>query len=733
MEELQIRERADALIAQMTPEEKAGQLAIFFYFPQMPQLTPDATKALELGLAGGVLFVSDPATANELQRGAVERTRLKIPLLLGFDVIHGLRTVFPVPIGMASSWDLALVEEAQRVAAAEARAVGIHWTFAPMVDITRDPRWGRIVEGAGEDPYLGSAMAAAQVRGFQGDDLSSPDNVIAGPKHFAGYGASIGGRDYDEVNLSDSELWNVYLPPFRAAIEAGARNVMTAYMGLNGVPASANQWLLTDVLREALGFDGFVVSDAAAVNSLTTHGLTADAKTAATRALEAGLDMEMVAPMQSSAFANLPGSLAAGQISTEQLDGAVRRILEAKLKLGLFENPYVDEERAARVLGNAEHQSVARVAAERCAVLLRNEGSVLPLDRTRLQSIALIGPLADSERDMLGPWVFPQNAPVARSIFSGLRESLSDTVRIDYAEGVRMPARTFPSPFAMMEPQQERPPLDESAEIARAVTLASKADVSIVVLGEAQDMIGESASRASLDLPGRQQELLEAVIAVGKPVIVLLMSGRPLDLKGAAPHALMQIWYPGSQGGAAVANLLFGDVAPSGKLPFTWLRSASHAPMTYARLASHDPANADRRYWDGSSAPTYPFGFGLSYTTFSYSDLRAERARYALGETVNLFCEITNTGARQAEEVAQLYIHQRSGTSARPVRELKGFQRVKLAPGETHTLRFTLGPRDLQYWSAVTHSWIQDEAAFDVWVGGSSDATLSTEFLIAGS
>ena len=723
-----VRARADALLAQMSTDEKAGQLALFFYFSTMAQLSTPANTALQQGRAGGVLFVTDPVEANRLQRQAVENTRLHIPLLLGFDVVHGLRTILPVPIGMAASWDPQIVEQAQRMAASEARAVGIHWTFAPMVDISRDARWGRIVEGAGEDPYLGSAMAAAQVRGFQGPYLGSPGGVIAGPKHFAGYGAALGGRDIDEVNLSDSDLWNVYLPPFHAAIEAGAGNVMSAYMGLNGVPATGNRWLMTEVLRNTWGFGGFVVSDAGAVNSLTAHGLTDGQQSAAARALSAGVDMEMVPPLQPPAYGTLPAAIAAGEVSTAALDDAVRRVLEAKFRMGLFDNPYVDEARAERVLNDPAHQRTARIAAERSAVLLRNENGLLPLDRRRIRSIALIGPIADSERDTLGPWVFRQNRPRGMSVLAGLRAALGNAVRIDYSEGVRMPERTFASPFVQLDPRPRREPIDETAEIARAVELARNADVAVLVLGESYDMIGEGASRASFDLPGRQQDLLDAVVATGKPVVVVLMSARPLNLSDTRAAAIMQAWYPGSQGGAAIANLLLGDTNPGGKLPFSWPRSAAHEPIIYSHLLSHNPIDADRRYWDGSSAPDYPFGFGLSYTTFQYANLRVERERYAPGEPVVLSVDLTNTGRRAGDEVAQLYIHQRYGSAARPVRELKGFQRVVLRPGETRSLHFTLRPEDLRYWSSATRSWVQEESAFDVWVGGSSAADAGANF-----
>jgi beta-glucosidase len=396
--------------------------------------------------------------------------------------------------------------------------------------------------------------------------------------------------------------------------------------------------------------------------------------------------------------------------------------------MGLFDNAYVDEARAERVLNDPEHQRTARIAAEQSAVLLRNENGLLPLDRRRVRSIALIGPMTDSERDTLGPWVFPQNKPRAVSVLAGLRAALGNAVRIDYSEGVRMPERTFASPFVQLDPRPKREPINETAEMARAVELTRNADIAVLVLGESYDMIGEAASRASFDLPGRQQDLLDAVVATGKPVVVVLMSGRPLNLGDTKAAAIMQAWYPGSQGGAAIANLLFGDANPGGKLPFSWPRNAAHEPIIYSHLLSHNPADADRRYWDGSSAPTYPFGFGLSYTTFQYANLHVERERYTPGEPVSVSVDITNTGQRASDEVAQLYIHQRYGSAARPVRELKGFQRIGLRPGETRTLHFTLRPEDLRYWSSATRSWVQEESTFDVWVGGSSAADAPAHF-----
>lgn len=732
--EAAVRARADALIAQMTPEEKAGQITQYFDFPDSPEEAKRVTEEMAAGRAGSLLFVHDPAELNRLQRIAVEKTRLKIPLLFGYDVIHGLRTIMPVPIAMAASWDPKLAEEGQAVAATEARAVGLHWAFAPMVDIARDPRWGRIVEGAGEDPYLGSAMAAAQVRGFQGAYIGSAGHVISGPKHFAGYGAAIGGRDYDEVNLSDSELWNVYLKPFKAAVDAGAGNIMSAYMGLNGVPATGNRWLLTEVLRKDWGFKGFVVTDAGAAYDLKTHGYAASTEDAGVRALSAGVDMEMAPPFGTSAFKTLPGSLAAGKITTAQLDDAVRHVLEAKIRMGLFEKPFVDLAKAKRVLADPAHREVARVAAERSAVLLRNEAGTLPLRRSNLSSIAVIGPLADSARDTVGPWVFDQDDGETVTVLAGIKAEVGSGVKVSYSPGVTMPARVNKSIFQSDEQfaAGKAQVVDDTDEIAHAVALAKASDVAVLVLGEGQIMIGENASRSSLDLPGRQQDLLDAVIATGKPVVVLLMSARPLDLKGSKPAALMDVWYPGTQGGTAIANLLFGKVSPGGKLPYTWPRDIGQVPLTYAHLATHQPKTVEERYWNESNAPLYPFGYGLSYSTFAFSNLKVDKASVARGEAVPVSVEVRNTGSVKADEVAQLYIHQRHGTAARPVRELKGFERVTLAPGESRTVHFTLRPEDLSYWAASTRSFVEDATTFDLYAGDSSRAELTTSFEVTG-
>jgi len=736
-----IQSQVDELITQMTPAEKAGQLTQYFYFRlpagAEPALDFDAEEqprmvesALREGVAGSLLFVTDPAEINRLQRLAVDGNRLGIPVLFGFDVIHGLRTILPVPIAMAASWDPQTIERGQSVAAREARAVGIHWTFAPMVDIARDPRWGRIIEGAGEDPYLGAAVAVAQVRGFQGGELGAPESIIAGPKHFAGYGGALGGRDYDEVNLSDSELWNVYFPPFKAAVEAGAGNVMTAYMDLNGIPAAGSRWLFTEVLRDTWGFKGFVVSDANVVRSLVTHGFAADLIDAAARAVNAGVDMEMA--VADPAYAHLPEALESGVASEQAVDASVRRVLEAKVRMGLFEAPYIDEDLAREVLADPAHREVARVAAQRSAVLLRNEGGLLPLDGGGLRSIAVIGPLADSKRDILGPWVFDYDLDETVSVVEGIRARAGEGVRVDHARGVPVVQRVFPSLFDMFGRNKPEDPegFEQEAEFQQAVDLARGADVVVVVVGEWQNMIGEAASRSSLELPGRQLELLQAVVGTGTPVVLLVMNGRPLDLRWPAEHvpAILDIWYPGTQGGAAAADLLFGDVSPGGKLPFTWPRTVGQVPMVYAHTRSHEPENQERRYWDEDSTPLFPFGYGLSYGRFEYANLTVEQPVITTGGTVTVSVEVTNTGDREADEVVQLYLHQRFGSASRPVRELKGFRRVTLAAGESRVVELSVGPNERWYWNAAVRDWVTDSSIFDVWVGGDSTAQLSTRF-----
>lgn len=725
-----VERRVDRLLAQMTLQEKIGQLSQLFVLGDPAQAEDRVAK----GQVGSLLFVADPKVINRLQHAAVDRTRLHIPLIFGFDVIHGFRTIFPVPIALAASWDPEMVTGVQTIAAKEARAVGINWAFAPMVDIARDPRWGRIVEGAGEDPYLGSAMAAAQVKGFQGDSIGAPEHILACMKHFAGYGAAEGGRDYDASYIPETVLQNVYLRPFHAAVQAGVGSAMSAYMDLNDVPATGNRWLLRDVLRTAWGFHGFVVSDANAIKSLVPHGFARDLSDAAVRALFAGVDMEMA--IGSTAYSeNLEAAVRSGRITLQQIEAADRAVLGMKVRLGLFEHPYVDEGRVLGVLAAPEHRAASRRAAARTAVLLRNEGGLLPLRKGAYQRIAVIGPLADSQIDTLGSWAFQQDLPETVTVLNGLRNAIGGQTRIAAVPGVQI-RRKFPSMFdAIFKlPQPDNWSAGRARdEFAKAVKLAESSDLTIAVLGEAQNMSGENASRESLRLPGEQERLLQALAATGKPVVLVLVNGRPLDIRWASEHipSILEVWYPGTQGGNAVADLLLGAMAPGGKLPFTWPRNEGQVPIYYAHNNTQDAAAQGKRYWEEESTPLYPFGYGLSYSTFRIANLKTGKPAYKFGETVEVTSDLENTGSVTADEVAQVYIHQQFGSTSRPVRELKGFQRVTLAPHEKKTVRFRLGKDELSYWSEATKGWTQDSAVFDVWVGSDSNASLHGSFSVS--
>ncbi len=729
-EQAAVTARVELLLGKMSLAEKIGQLTQIsgaHFFPG-----PKAEEIIRKGGAGSVLWLNDTKEFNRLQKIAVDESPSGIPLLFALDVIHGYRTIFPVPLAMASSWDPAVAEQAQTVAAKEARAAGLHWTFGPMLDIARDARWGRIVEGAGEDPYLGAAMAAAQVRGFQGPSLSAPDRVVACAKHFAGYGAADGGRDYDPVFLSEAQLRNVYFPPFQSAVEAGVGTFMSAYMDLNNVPASGNRWLLGDILRGEWGFQGFVVSDAMAVGNLITQGFARDGRDAAFRALSAGLNMDMASNTFPQHLAGLVGD---GTLAESDIDAAVRPILAIKIRMGLFEHPYTDEALLEQVAALPEHRQAARLSAQRSMVLLRNEGGLLPLGKN-LKNVAVIGPLADSQEATEGSWMVFGHQPAAVTVLAGIRARLPG-VRVAYAPGPEI-RRDFPSPFEEMNPESKKPvQTAEAAEAAfrKAVDTARGADVVIMVLGEKDDMAGEAASRSSLDLPGRQEELLKAVVALGKPVVLVLLNGRPLSIAWAAENvpAILEAWEPGSEGGNAIADILFGDVNPGGKLPVTVPRRASHAPLYYARNLTHAPEGSrmySQRYWDSLTTPLYPFGFGLSYTTFSITNLNVSTAQVKVGSTITVTAYVTNTGPVAGDEVVQLYIHQQAGSDSRPLRELKGFERVTLQPGEKKKVTFHLGPAELGYWSTSAGMRVQDAAAFDIWVGADSQAALHASFTV---
>jgi len=724
------------LLRQMTVEEKVAQLSQLpgFPIPEFLQQAGNPEDIIRKYGAGSVLWVPEPKQINRLQHIAVDESPHHVPILFGLDVIHGYHTIFPSPIAMASSWDPQLVESAQAVAAREARAGGIAWTFAPMLDIARDARWGRMVEGAGEDPYLGAAIARAQVLGFQGTQLGAPDKVLACAKHFAGYGAADGGRDYDSSYIPEEQMWNTYLVPFKAAADAGVGSFMSAYMDLNDVPASGNRWLLHDVLRDAWKYNGFVVSDASAVHSLITHGFARDGQDAAMKAFSAGLNMDMAS---GTYFKYLTAEVKAGHIPMKEIDDAVLPILETKIRLGLFEHPYVDEARIPDVLNNPQSQELARTAVQRSVVLLRNEQNALPLNKAQIKSIAVIGPLADAESDVLDMWGAMTKPGPTVSILQGIKNKVGDTVQVEFAHGPNI-RRDIPSffeniPFVPIKEQPKQSPEEKQKAMDDAVDLAKKSDVAIVVLGEIALMSGEAASRSSLKLSGGQEELLEAVVATGKPVVLVLVNGRPLDISWASEHvpAILETWYSGSQAGNGIADILFGDANPAGHLPVSWPHNSAELPLYYNHTLTQAPEDAPgftSRYWDALSTPLYPFGFGLSYTTFNYDNLQVNRKEAKVGSTLDVAVDVANTGSRAGDAVVQLYIHQRAGSASRPVRQLKGFQRVNLQPGAKQTIHFKLGPDELQYWSPALKKWIVEPEAFDVWAGDNAQAKLHTEF-----
>ncbi len=703
-----IDQRVDELLARMTLDEKVGQLVQFTGFDN------DLAAAVREGRIGSLLNVTGAENTNRVQRIAVEESRLGIPLLFGLDVIHGYRTVFPVPLATASSWDPELVTAIETIAAREARASGVHWTFAPMVDIARDPRWGRIIEGAGEDPFLGAVMAAARVRGFQGADVAAPDRLLACLKHYVAYGAAVGGLDYNSVDLSERTLREIYLPPYRAGVDAGAATVMSAFNLLNGVPTTANTFTINRILRGELGFGGFIVSDWNSVGELIEHGYAADASEAARLALGATIDMDMMGGIYRGQLADL---VRAGTVSEAALDASVRRVLRAKFMLGLFDNPYVDPAAEPAVVLRDDHVAAARDAAGKSMVLLKNDGGLLPLPDA-IGSIAVIGPLADNPADILGAWSAQGRAADAVTVLAGIRRR-APRATVTYAAGSGIDGT-------------------ERDGFAEAVAAARSADVAIVVVGERAWDTGEAASRASLGLPGVQQELIEAVHETGTPVVAVIVTGRPLAIPWMAEHvpAILEAWHPGIQGGNAVADILWGDVNPSGKLPVSFPRSVGQVPIYYSRDHTGRPRDENNKftskYLDSPNTPLYPFGHGLSYTTFEYSDLALSADTIDADGTVTVTATVRNTGAVAGAEVVQLYIRDLVASVVRPVRELKGFTKVSLAPGERRTVRFTLGPRELGFYDQGMQ-FIVEPGVFSVWVGRSSDEGLEGRFVVRGN
>jgi beta-glucosidase len=718
--------KVDALLKQMTLEEKAGQLT------QLAGKTPESLQAIREGKVGSLLGVLGAENANEAQRAAIEHSRLKIPLILGYDVIHGYRTVFPVPIASTGSFDMPLLEQAERVAAKEATASGVKWVFAPMLDIARDPRWGRIVEGIGEDPYLGAMVAGAKVRGFQGKSMADPDSVVACAKHYVAYGAAEGGRDYNTVDISEQLLREIYLPPFKGAVDAGIGTFMSSFQDLNGVPGVANHHTLTDILRDEWKFNGFVVSDWGAIHELLAHGFATDDSDAAAKALKAGVDMDMV----DNAFEHIPELVRSGKLPESVVDEAVRRVLRVKFEAGLFDHPYADPHREKTDILTPENLQVARKLAQESMVLLQNKSDVLPLAKNKM--VAVIGPLADDKASQLGPWAGNGQATDAVSPLEGIVAKIGKE-HVVYAKGVDIPSyeKALGAGVAAPAPPsatgvQGIANINKPASIDDAVAAAKKADVVVLLLGELAGMTGEASSRASLDFPGDQLKLANAVLATKKPVILVIESGRPLDIRWATYHtqAILQAWFPGVQAGNAIADVLFGDASPSGRLAVSWPRTLGEIPIYYNHRATGRPSSPDRwhtGYLDLPNTPLFPFGFGLTYSKFSYSHLAVKTPTIAPDGTLQVTADVENTGSREATEVVQLYVHDRVGLTSRPVRELKGFERLTLRPGEHKTVDFSVRANELGSYDPQMH-WVVNSGTYDVWVAPDSASGVQGSF-----
>jgi beta-glucosidase len=708
--------RVEELLEKLTLVEKAGQMC------QLAWNIGDESQhldAVQEGKVGSFLNTPSLEVRNRMQKAAVEQSRLGIPLIFGRDVIHGFKTVFPIPLGLAASFNPELCEQTAAAAAREASEIGVDWTFAPMVDVARDPRWGRVAEGSGEDPYLAARMGAAAVRGFQGTP-GEQGRLAACAKHYAGYGASESGKDYNTTWIPEGLMRDVYLPPFRACVEAGVLTLMSAFNDLNGIPASASEFLLRQVLKKEWRFPGFVVSDWGCLSEMVTHGFCEDELEAAAQTARAGVDMEMV----SRAYAELPKLVEAGKVPIELLDDAVRRILTVKFRLGLFDEPYKRAPEKTTILCQ-EHRALAQRAARETLVLLKNDNGLLPLSKD-VESVAVIGPLADDGFEQLGCWAWDGDRDAAVTVVAALRQRLGEK-RVSYEAGLPNARST------------------DEAGIASAVKVAEKAQVTLIVLGETANLSGEAKSRAFLDLPGAQQQLLEALARTGKPLVVVFMAGRPLTIGRACERAGAAIyaWHPGTMAGPALCDVLFGDAAPSGKLPLSFPRTVGQIPIYHAYKNTGrppkteskgiptgtplDPVDFDSSYLDVEVTPEFPFGFGLSYTSFEYSNLSLSKPTAKLGESVTVSVDLTNTGSVTGEEVAQLYVRDLVGSVTRPVRELKGFQRVRLAPGEKKRVSFNLTSRELEFCGRDLKT-AAEPGKFQVFVGGDVRASLTATF-----
>jgi beta-glucosidase len=730
MERTGARQSARALLSQMTLVEKIGQMsqveATHGYAPDY------LAERLRAGGIGSVINNVDVNIINELQRISVEESRLGIPLLIGRDVIHGFKTIFPIPLGQGATWNPELVEEGARVAAREAAKCGINWTFAPMIDISRDPRWGRIAESFGECVLLTSSLGAAMVRGFQGESLAEAGTIAACAKHFAGYGAVESGRDYATTNIPDTKLRNVYFRPFNAAVDAGVSTVMTSFSDLNGVPATGNRYILNDVLRGEWGFDGFVVSDWDSVRQLQIHGLTENDRESAYEAVDAGVDMEMAGDAFS---ANLLGLVEEGRVSESRVDAAVLKILALKFELGLFDNPYTDPGSLPSYATQPALEA-ARLAALQSCVLLKNDAGLLPLSKPDLTSLAVIGPLADAPYEQLGTWIFDGDESLSVTPLQAIRELLDDEVELQYVRA--------------MENSRSR----ANDEFDVAVEGARASDAVLLFLGEESILSGEAHSRADIDLPGDQVELLRRVRAAGKPVIAVILAGRPLTLSNVVNEvdALLYAWHPGTMAGPAIADLVFGLQVPSGKLPVTFPRLVGQIPIYYSQKNGGKPPNRDNVvhiddidtfapqtslgmsafHLDTCYTPLFPFGYGLSYTNFVYENVRVSEDEVEMGGTVTISAELSNRGDFEAEEVVQLYTRDLVASITRPVKELKGFRRERLRPGETRTVSFDLRTDDLAFYGRDGKRRVEP-GLFHAWLGGSSDIDLHTAFRVVES
>jgi len=720
------REFIDSLLARMNLDEKIGQmnLPVGADIVTGDIMNSDIGADIAAGRVGGVFNMKGCGKIREYQRIAVENSRLGIPLIFGMDVVHGYETVFPIPLALSCSWDMDAIEESARIAASEASAAGICWTFSPMVDISREPRWGRVAEGAGEDPRLGAEIARAMVRGYQGRNMEADDEIMACVKHFALYGAPEGGRDYNTVDMSRQRMFNEYFEPYKAAAEEGAGSFMTSFNVVDGIPASGNRWLFTDVLRDLWGFDGFVVTDYAAINEMMVHGLGGP-DDVSKMAVDAGVDMDMAG---GSYLATLKNLVASGKVSEEQIDTAVRRILEAKYRLGLFDNPYkyINPEReATQIYTQANREAARRIAAE-TFVLLKNNGNLLPLSADG--KIALIGPLADAATHMQGMWSVAAVPGRNRSLRTAFAEAMADSSRLFYAKGANLYGDAEMEAGASMA-NCIRDPRPAGELVAEALAVAEKADVIVAALGEGAESSGESASRAFLQLPGNQMELLKALVATGKPVVLLNFSGRPTVMTYEAENvpAVMNVWYAGSEGADAIADVVFGKVSPSGKLTASMPRSVGQIPLYYNHLntgrpRSDGPAVFEKyrsNYLDSPVTPLFPFGYGLSYTTFAYGPMKLSSAAMAPDGSVVVSVPVANTGSRAAAEVVQLYVRDLVASMSRPVKELKHFERVELQPGETKTVSFTITPADLSFYNSNLE-FVLEPGEFDIMVGPSS-------------